>query len=178
MAQHSVNISFRYFSDASEQGVKYWPLTRMPVKRVRVMFQLKQALCTGSPWFDLIGHLVTATHQENLFTNTTKNYFWDDKGSVPNFSSGLIFVKKNQGGICADFWQNLSKIRAKIWAKSQKSVCYPGDFPQMPRYPGPPGLIRATWAHCKGSMIEMGENIPVSNHWLINQHGGNRHHLI
>ena len=32
----------------------------------------------------------------------------------------------------------------KIRAKSQKSGRYPGDFPQMPGYPGAPGFIRAT----------------------------------
>ena len=61
----------------------------MPVKRVRVMFQLKQALCTGSPWFDLIGHLVIGSvcceqqHIRNVSLQIQqKNYFWDDKGSM------------------------------------------------------------------------------------------------
>ena len=39
------------------QSIDITPLTRMPVIRVRAMFQLKQALCTGSPWLDVILHL-------------------------------------------------------------------------------------------------------------------------
>ena len=109
---------------------------------------------------------------------------WSNDGSVPNSSSGLIFVKiraesgrifsKNPGKIrakiraklkCCDFVVfydmghvqtailpfgkqlhnalNMHKI-TKIRAKSQKSGRYPGDFPQMPGYPGAPGFIRAT----------------------------------
>ena len=69
--------------------VSYRPLTRMPVKRVRVMFQLKQALCTGSPWFDLIGHLVIGSviceqkHFRNISSQTQPEHnFLDDKGSM------------------------------------------------------------------------------------------------
>jgi len=38
---------------------------------------------------------------------------------------------------------NMTKT-SKIRAKSQKSGRYPGNFPQMPGYPGAPGFIRAT----------------------------------
>ena len=48
-------------------------MTRMPVKRVRKMFQLKQALCTGSPWLDLIGHLVSVLVVGFVIRNTPHN---------------------------------------------------------------------------------------------------------
>ena len=54
-------LTYKIFSElygASTKWVRYWPLTRMPVNRVRKMFQLKQELWMGSPWLDLIGHLV------------------------------------------------------------------------------------------------------------------------
>ena len=44
-------------SEPCAQSIVITPLTRMPVIRVRAMFQLKQALCTGSPWLDVILHL-------------------------------------------------------------------------------------------------------------------------
>ena len=71
------------------QGIDITPLTRMPVIRVRAMFQLKQALCTGSPWLDVILHLGDCEEkphwniwQEKLFENIpTVHYMLIDQHS-------------------------------------------------------------------------------------------------
>ena len=90
--------------------------------------------------------------------------------SVTNSLSGLIFVKiraeskrifsKNPGKIkfCDSVIYLWFRARSDryfaVWrtcTKSQKSGQnhkHPGDFPQMPGYPGKPGFIRATWSHC------------------------------
>ena len=79
----------RDVNEPCAQSIDITPLTRMPVIRVRAMFQLKQALCTGSPWLDVILHLRDCEEkphwniwQEKLFENIpTVHYMLIDQHS-------------------------------------------------------------------------------------------------